>query len=475
MNLYPCLQFEMGLWKYYVVKMTSRELAEQVKFASEVYEDRTLDDAIQRILNTGRVKKEIVTYLQKQPWRFFSSIVVAAIRGNPQFYPVELAEDPRFQVLANDDRLNRSFGVLAFDGTQDYYALDGQHRLAAIRTALDRNDPIASNTPEDFKDDEFSVIIVVPNMDDTDETFLEKYRRLFSNLNRYAKPMDNATNIIMDEDDPFAIITRRLISDHEFFRWEGRQREHPTIKTSRGKNLKSGSQYFTTIEVLYDMNISLLNSRWRENEKWDTGAELVDLNTFKRFRPDEEVIDQLYTELIMYWDSLLDELPILRQDPRLMRTHEVADDGASDDEDLRDHSDHLLFWPIGQMMLADLVRETLDRRLPDPKEPTRKDVATALHGLASLQWSLNAPPWIRFLLIHEDTRDGRGRWKMRSEERKRCVRIGQRIQQWLLGVDELDKHDVQDLHTQWVSRLIPFETDWAESAWNTIKHQRVTT
>ena len=45
MNLYPALQADMGSWKYYIVKMRMREVASEVLFATEVYEDRTLDDA----------------------------------------------------------------------------------------------------------------------------------------------------------------------------------------------------------------------------------------------------------------------------------------------------------------------------------------------------------------------------------------------------------------------------------------------
>src|SRR3954451_2055032 len=122
MNVYPAMTAKMGRWHYYTVKMNMRELAESVQFAHDVYDDRTLDDAIQRVLNTGRVKKQIVTYLQRQQDRFFSSIVVAALGGNPKWFPVLIEDDPRFQVLASDERLNNSFGVLAFDGSQQYYA-----------------------------------------------------------------------------------------------------------------------------------------------------------------------------------------------------------------------------------------------------------------------------------------------------------------------------------------------------------------
>ncbi len=55
-------------------------------------------------------------------------------------------EDDRFELFANDARMNNTFGVLGFDGTQKYYALDGQHRLAAIKSLIDPDDP-ASDSP----------------------------------------------------------------------------------------------------------------------------------------------------------------------------------------------------------------------------------------------------------------------------------------------------------------------------------------
>jgi len=260
MNIFPALRSRMGTWDYYTVKMSARELSQNVMYASEVYEDRTLDEAIQRRLRESRVKKEIVEYLKRQPHRFFSSIVIAALDGSPRFDPVEITANPRFAIFRGDSRLNGAFGVLTFDGTQKYYALDGQHRLSAIKTLLDRTEPTSDGVPIGFENDEFSVIVVVPSQEDSHETFMQKYRRLFSNLNRYAKPMDQATNIIMDEDDTFAILTRRLITDNAFFQSDARrQRESRRIKTEKGKNLKTGDPYFTSIEKLYELITKLLS------------------------------------------------------------------------------------------------------------------------------------------------------------------------------------------------------------------------
>lgn len=451
MNIYPALRSQMGTWDYYIVKMNASELSQNVMYASEVHDDRTLDEAIQRILDKSRVKKDIVEYLKRQPNRFFSSIVVAALEGNPQFYPVEITEDPQFAIFRNDRRLNEAFGVLHFDGTQKYYALDGQHRLSAVKTILDRNNPLSDGAPEDLSNDEFSVIVIVPNRDDSNETFMQKYRRLFSNLNRYAKPMDQATNIIMDEDDTFAILTRRLITDHPFFQSVGKQRKSRRIKTTRGKNLTSKDPYFTSIETLYEMNITLLSSIQRVPKGWGPiSEEGTDLKTFVKFRPPEEYIDNLYDELTIYWEALLTELSILRSEPTKMRIHSLETKSAEDN----DETDHLLFWPIGQQMLAEISRTLLDEHLPALENPTLDTARTALSGLSRLEWRLHKTPWCHFLLIQNPNED----WTMRSEQRIQAVRCGRIIQQWILGLEDFDENDVINLKKEWANLLIPAQS-----------------
>ena len=328
MNIYPAIKARMGRWQYYTVKMSMRELADNVNFGADIYDDRTLDDAIQRVLNESRVKSDLVTYLIRQQDRFFSSVVVAALRGNPKWYPITMEDDERFELFRDDSRLNSTFGVLSFDGTQDYYALDGQHRLAAIKALVDPNSDVSPDAPSGFKDEEISVIVVVPSEADTEEEFLKRYRRLFGNLNRYAKPTDAVTNIIMDEDDAFAIITRRLITEHDFFRYSGRQRESARIKTQKGKNLRRTDSYFTSLETLYAVNITLLSSRERKNRGWNAEGE-SSYKEFAKYRPDDETLEQLFDELKLYWDVLIEELPVLKETPVNMRNH--AAPSASDD------------------------------------------------------------------------------------------------------------------------------------------------
>ena len=40
MNLYPALRSQMGEWNYYVVKMSARELADNVQLASAIYDEK---------------------------------------------------------------------------------------------------------------------------------------------------------------------------------------------------------------------------------------------------------------------------------------------------------------------------------------------------------------------------------------------------------------------------------------------------
>ena len=469
MNIYPALRSRMGTWDYYVVKMSASELSQNVKYASEVHDDRTLDRAIQRRLDESRVKKDIVEYLKRQPNRFFSAIVVAALEGNPQFYPVKITDDPQFVLFRNDPRLNKAFGVLQFDGNQKYYALDGQHRLSAIKTLLNENKSSSEGLPENLENDDISVIVVVPSTEESNETFMQKYRRLFSNLNRYAKPMDQATNIIMDEDDTFAILTRRLMTDNPFFHSDAhRQLESEKIKTTRGKNLKTGDSYFTSIETLYEMNIELLSSSKRLTMGWEIDNEKgPDMKTFIKFRPPDEFIDNLYDELLMYWNGLLAELPILHSDPMKMRFHEITD--RTD----KDGTDHLLFWPIGQQMLAEIARELLNKRLPDMENPTIDTVRYAFKGLSQLEWQLHQAPWKHFLLVRTMTGTGRYKWVMRNEERTKAIRCGRIIQQWLLDLEDEDRNFAENLKNQWKNFLIPAQSEEAvEELWQQIEDRK---
>lgn len=453
MNLYPALRASMGSWTYYVVKMTMREVVNEVGFASEFYSNKTLDDAIQRSLNESRVKKEIVQYLGKREDRFFSSIVVAALGGEPTFYPVDIAHDPRFEII-RPANIEDTFGVLTFKGGQQYFALDGQHRLKAIKTLIEQKESDVPEIPEGFQDEEVSVIMIV--REETNEAeFMKSYRRIFSSLNRYAKPTDADTNIIMDEDDPVAILTRRLIIEHDFFVWRGTPSTSPKLKT-KGKNLRSGDSYFTTLQTLYAMNERLLHTPERDLF-WMR-------RDYRQFRPAEDELDGMFSELMVYWNAILSEIGVLNSEPAKMREHDA--DLSNPDG----HTDHLLFWPIGQELFASVARILMNRRLPDSSSPTEQDVRACIRVLAEVEWDLRKPPWIGLLLV-EDSELARGRRRrMRSEDRKRALEVAQKIILFQVGID--DYSNLEELEVEWQAMLIPLPgPEEVEERWAVISRQ----
>lgn len=347
--------------------------------------------------------------------------------------------------------------MLSFDGTQNYYALDGQHRLKAIKSLIDPTSEISSQAPQDFKNEEVSVIVVVPRAAEDMTEFMRRYRRLFGNLNRYAKPMDNVTNIIMDEDDSFAIVTRNLISEHEFFRWTGRQRESARIKTEGGKNIKKTDSYFTSLETLYNMNIELLTSVKRRGNGWD--ADGVQKEDFRRFRPSEEIIESLYIELKSYWDGLLKTLPVLRKKPIDMRDHSATDESGTEDS--------IFFWPIGQELLVQIARKLLDRQA-DPDNPNPATIEKALQPLKNINHNFKDVPWRHLVLIPDD--QDWTVWKIRNEDRVKAINLAMRIVLWQIGLDQLSQQEILELKAEWKLKLMPALTDdQVDSLWDKVE------
>ena len=440
MQVYPAIKARIGDWDYYIVRMTMREVAREVQLASDLWEDKTLSEAIQRVVDESRVKQQIVNFLTRRDDRFFSSLVVAAIGGNPSFSPIET-------------RFTDTFGELTFQVDPRYFALDGQHRLRAIQEVM--ADP--AGAPSGFADEQLSVIVVVREHQAVDDSlWLQRYRRLFSSLNRYAKPTDSDTNIIMDEDDVVAIVTRRLITDHEFFRAPDREKQSFRVQT-KGKNVRSGASHFTSLQTLYEINKTMLMTAERRR-KWGRPREL---KAFLQFRPEESDIDLYYAEVAKCWEALLDAVPVLRERPEVMRVHELP---TANEEGYRDH---LLFWPIGQEVLAEVVRALLDAAHVGTEAEVQEMVKT-LAPLASVPWVLHDPPW-RFLLL-VPPEEGDKSWRIRNEERKRALEVAGRLVRWLVQLDPLDDASVRELRKDWRALLYPepSEEGEVEAMWKAV-------
>ena len=428
------MKMQMGSWTYYTVKMNLGDVASEIKFASEVNDDSTLDGAIQREINESRAKKGIVNFLSSNEDRFFSSLVVAALGGNPEFWPVDISNDPQFRMVQRD--ANNTFGMLTFDDSIQTYALDGQHRLFAIKELIDNDQTMA---PPGFSQETISVIFVTPRDGDSLETFKKSYRGLFSALNRHAKPTTKVTNIIMDEIDRFARVTRRIVTDYEFFQWDG-QGENAKVDTNNTESINGVKPYFCTLVGLYKMNTRLI---WDAEHDLSHGQMSTSLKDLIQDDISEEEADALYDYLEKIWDSLLIVLPELENDPKKMRVFDAPIDG-----DLQNHG---LFRPLIQTeILAPLARRLMNEAAePINTWSTAEEIQTALKPLSKIDWKLNSDLWRNFLI----SVNHQGVWKIANEDRVKRVKLANNILAWVVGIEDLNDDHLDEFKAEWSSYL----------------------
>lgn len=242
--LVPAIKSHMGDWEYFLGSMRMPSIAKEFHFFHELSDTDDVAQLLQRGVSSRA--DEIKEYLLESKHRFFGSIIVAAWGGDPKFIPVKM--DAADKGNLSDD-IDERFGVLKFDGTQRFFALDGQHRLAAIKDAV-------AEEPNQFVNDFVSVLLV--RHDDT-KAGMGRTRRLFTNVNKNARKTTAGEDIVLDEDDGNSIVTRRLIKEHPFFGKKSRVKifGRPPSNgrfTIAGKSISpNDEESITTIVLLKEM------------------------------------------------------------------------------------------------------------------------------------------------------------------------------------------------------------------------------
>jgi DNA sulfur modification protein DndB len=356
-TIIPALRAKVGDWDYYICSMKYGVVDSQVKFAFELGGNKDLNSMIQRGL--GIRTKEITDYLLRSEHRFLGALIVACWGGAPKYLQVRM-EDPE-GIVAN---LDEGFGVLTFDGSQRFFALDGQHRLRAIKDALGEDLSLAN--------EEICVLIV--NHFETPEG-KERTRRLFTNINRNAKTTSSAENIALDEDDGYAILTRRLLTDHEWLSREGVVKvfnKSPNSET--GEFALAGDavsptdpRTFTTISVLYKM-------------LKDLG---VDHGTRMNLavRPTDDELEQAYVILSGRLDDLFSACGGIRERfEKVSSAREVRAPKNNVGEG------HPFARPVIQRAVARVTAQLIDQG--------RLDWGVILGRLRALDWRLGQAPWL---------------------------------------------------------------------------------
>ena len=327
----PALRGIMGNRAYYSCLMSLREIASRVNYAKEIHSSQSLSDMIQRTLEDKR-SKEIAAYLRDTSDRFFNSLVVAVYDGDPLWHPLSNVKGRYAEQINLDlnEETIESVGFLTLSGDEKLFALDGQHRLAGIKRAIGGR-MLSSD------DDDVSVIFLGhKNTSDG----LEATRRLFTTLNKTARPVAKNAVIALDEDDVMAICVRRLIEDSKFFC--GNNAAFIGSSNMPSSNKKS----LTTIGNLYDV-LGILFSKARTDVR-RTKAML------KRERPSDSDLSKYVGLSIRFFEAMETHMTELRE---YFGSHDKKSVVATY---RGTHGGSVLFRPIGLEIFTEVIARLTD-------------------------------------------------------------------------------------------------------------------
>ncbi|MFC3802828.1 DNA sulfur modification protein DndB [Cohnella sp. GCM10012308] len=363
-----CIRGKMGTTEYYLAKIKAGTLIDSVGYASEILEwdDIDIDEQVQRELDDKRVVSDIVPYLVQDPDRFFGSLIVSVYRGweKLDFEPVTevVPKIPKaYQENADD------LGFITLPDNKRLIALDGQHRLLALSVAirgvkgLPAGAKLSTDAREELKPnphlaDEDITVIFVPHND----TMV--VRKIFNKINRYAKGTSRSDNIITDEDDIYAIITRRIMKHGEVLGSLNGQ----AVVNWTSNTLSTRSKHLTTISAVYSITEQLLGK------------------VEKRTRPGESVINEKTSEITEYWTAMLEGLDVYR------KYIDIIEGTAKDIDVPALREENLLLKPVTQMAVA------IGFELAKEKGLSLHDFIKQLN---KIDWSFKFPGWSQVLVI----------------------------------------------------------------------------
>ena len=252
--------------------------------------------------------------------------------------------------LQLEDSSKHIFGFMCLTGSEEIFAIDGQHRVEGIKKAISHRSSLVK--------DQQCVIFVAHRKTEQGRT---RTRRLFSTLNKYAKPVSPGELVALSEDDTFAIVTRKLIDEYKHLNIGF----VPLTKTANipAKDIRC----VTTVLALYDLIRTIsLPPRSREKRKLEIGP------------PEKQRVEKIYDTTCDFWNLLRKFVPAIKKvtnsqpDEELARKYRTKKGG------------HILFRPVGMKAFGRATRILVDRgaRLED-----------AVSLLSRTTLDLNTAPW----------------------------------------------------------------------------------
>jgi DNA sulfur modification protein DndB len=184
---FPVIRGVQAGHEYYVAMWTLRTLKQ-----ISIFDEQELPPELraQRTLNKARVP-EIANYVLDNPKDYVFSAITASIDSEVEFEP-----------LGTNESQNR-LGTLKVPMDAKFIINDGQHRRAAILSALDQKPELGSET--------ISVVFFL-------DIGLQRSQQMFADLNRYAIRPSRSLGLLYDHRNEKAKLARLVIMKSNIFR-----------------------------------------------------------------------------------------------------------------------------------------------------------------------------------------------------------------------------------------------------------------
>ena len=140
-RLYPAIRGQFGRHEYFLFTMKAQDMTSRVRLPQELPEWPSLqvEERFQRILNLGRVSREIAPYLANNQDRFFGAVILAAMNYEDNI-SFESLGDMSVKLPALYGTHSDNVGYLVCKGGEVLVPLDGQHRVKALDLAIAGHD-----------------------------------------------------------------------------------------------------------------------------------------------------------------------------------------------------------------------------------------------------------------------------------------------------------------------------------------------
>jgi DGQHR domain-containing protein len=192
---FPVIQYKQGKLDCAILSMTMADIHDYTCFARDLYDVQTVTDEKGKIKNLP-VDPEYTWQRDLTKGRLVQ--IRDYLLNDLHFFPAIVC------VVSNDATSIDANGLrIGFDndGNPGLAVLDGQHRKAGIDTllAVDGMGPDSA-----FGKEQVSVIVITSAMD------VDTKQQIFADVNRTAKVVSKALNILFDHRDPFAVIAHNV-------------------------------------------------------------------------------------------------------------------------------------------------------------------------------------------------------------------------------------------------------------------------